>query len=111
MRHVKNTIMSKAILGNSMGNKPFIIGNVWSAKSARIAEKHYKALGISGHAIAENLGYATGKMSFEGDVYSKTSYNGFNPGLVDIDGGRARYDGEPEHEKPQMGRGINTKIR
>ena len=49
------------------GDEPFILGNVWDAKSAQLAEKAgYKAIGISGHAIAENLGYGDGEeMDFD----------------------------------------------
>ena len=49
------------------GNEPFILGNVWDAKSAQLAEKAgFKPAGISGHAIAENLGYRDGEnMRFE----------------------------------------------
>lgn len=49
------------------GNEPFILGNAWDAKSALLAEKAgYKAIGISGHAIAENLGYGDGEeMDFD----------------------------------------------
>jgi 2-methylisocitrate lyase-like PEP mutase family enzyme len=47
------------------GDEPFILGNVWDAKSAQLAEKAgYKAVGISGHAIAENLGYR-GRRGYE----------------------------------------------
>lgn len=44
------------------GSEPFIIGNVWDAHSAQLAEKAgYKALGSSSHAIANLLGYADGQ--------------------------------------------------
>src|SRR5690554_1722574 len=76
------------------GNKPFIIGNIWNAKSARIAEKAgYKALGISGHAIAENLGYGDGEdMSFEELTFMvKRVVEAVSiPVSVDIDGGYSR---------------------
>lgn len=46
---------------------PLLLGNVWSAQSARIAEKTgYEALGSSSHAIANMLGYEDGEeISFE----------------------------------------------
>lgn len=46
---------------------PLVLGNVWCAKSAEIAEKAgYQALGTSSHAIAFSLGYEDGeKMPFE----------------------------------------------
>lgn len=46
---------------------PLLLGNVWSAQSARIAEKAgYEALGSSSHAIANMLGYEDGEeISFE----------------------------------------------
>src|SRR5690606_40662787 len=46
---------------------PLLLGNVWSAHSARIAEKAgYEALGTSSHAIAHMLGYEDGEeISFE----------------------------------------------
>lgn len=96
MRHVKNTIMSKSNDFRKLhaGNKPFIIGNVWNAKSARIAEKAgYKALGISGHAIAENLGYGDGEeMSFEELTFivKRVIQSVSIPVSVDIDGGYGR---------------------
>lgn len=79
------------------GNEPFIVGNVWNAKSAKIAEKAgYKALGISGHAIAENLGYGDGEdMSFEELTFMvKRVIDAVSiPVSVDIDGG---YSRDPE---------------
>ena len=76
------------------GNKPSIIGNVWNAKSARIAAKAgYKALGISGHAIAENLGYGDGEeMSFEELTFivKRVIQSVSIPVSVDIDGGYGR---------------------
>ncbi len=46
---------------------PLLLGNVWDAHSAKIAEKTgYKALGSSSHAIAFSLGYEDGeKIPFE----------------------------------------------
>ena len=94
--HVKNATMSKINDFRKLhsGNKPFIIGNIWNAKSARIAEKAgYKALGISGHAIAENLGYGDGEdMSFEELTFMvKRVVEAVSiPVSVDIDGGYSR---------------------
>lgn len=43
-------------------NEPLLLGNVWDAKSAQLAEKaSFKALGSSSHAIAFTLGYADGE--------------------------------------------------
>lgn len=43
-------------------SEPFIIGNVWDAHSAQIAEKvGFEALGSSSHAIANMLGYEDGE--------------------------------------------------
>lgn len=46
---------------------PLLLGNVWSAHSAKIAQDAgYEALGTSSHAIAFELGYEDGeKISFE----------------------------------------------
>lgn len=46
---------------------PFLLGNVWDAHSAQLAEKTgFAALGTSSHAIANLLGYEDGEnMSFE----------------------------------------------
>jgi len=46
---------------------PLVLGNVWDAHSAKLAEKAgFKALGSSSHAIAFALGYEDGeKISFE----------------------------------------------
>jgi 2-methylisocitrate lyase-like PEP mutase family enzyme len=46
---------------------PLLLGNVWDAHSAKLAEKAgFKALGSSSHAIAFALGYEDGeKISFE----------------------------------------------
>ena len=48
-------------------SKPLILGNVWDAYTARLAEEAgYKALGSSSHAIAFTLGYEDGEqISFE----------------------------------------------
>lgn len=75
-------------------DEPFILGNVWDAKSAQLAEKAgYRAVGLSGHAIAENLGYQDGEdMSFDellfivGRIIKSVSI----PVSVDIDGGYGR---------------------
>ena len=41
---------------------PFIVGNVWDAHSAQLAEKAgFQGLGTSSHAIANALGYADGQ--------------------------------------------------
>ncbi len=47
--------------------EPLLIGNVWSAQSARVLEKlKLQALATSSSAVAETLGYADGEvMSFE----------------------------------------------
>jgi 2-methylisocitrate lyase-like PEP mutase family enzyme len=47
--------------------EPLLIGNVWSAQSARVLEKlRLQALATSSSAVAETLGYADGEvMSFE----------------------------------------------
>jgi len=76
------------------GDEPFILGNVWDAKSAQLAEKAgFKAVGISGHAIAENLGYRDGEdMDFEELLFvvSKVIKSVSIPVSVDIDGGYSR---------------------
>lgn len=76
------------------GNEPFILANVWDAKSAQLAEKAgYKALGLSGHAIAENLGYRDGEdMRFEELLFiaNRIIKSVSIPVSVDIDGGYAR---------------------
>lgn len=48
-------------------SSPLLLGNVWDAHSAKLAEKAgFKALGSSSHAIAFALGYEDGeKISFE----------------------------------------------
>ena len=48
-------------------SEPLLIGNVWSAQSARVLENlKLKALATSSSAVAETLGYADGEvMSFE----------------------------------------------
>lgn len=75
-------------------DEPFILGNVWDAKSAQIAEKAgFKAVGISGHAIAENLGYKDGEeMSFEELLFvvNRVVKSVSIPVSVDIDGGYGR---------------------
>lgn len=47
--------------------EPLVLGNVWDAHTAKIAEKAgYKALGTSSHAIAFAMGYEDGeKISFD----------------------------------------------
>lgn len=47
--------------------KPLLLGNVWDAHSAKLAEKAgYEALGSSSHAIAYSLGYSDGEeISFD----------------------------------------------
>lgn len=43
-------------------SSPFIVGNVWDAHTAQLAEKAgFKGLGSSSHAIANALGYADGE--------------------------------------------------
>lgn len=43
-------------------SNPFIVGNVWDAHSAQLAEKAgFKGLGTSSHAIANALGYEDGE--------------------------------------------------
>lgn len=46
---------------------PLLLGNVWDAHSAKLAEKAgFKALGTSSHAIANSMGYEDGEeISFE----------------------------------------------
>lgn len=42
--------------------KPLLLGNVWDAFTAKLAEKaEFKALGTSSHAIALSMGYADGE--------------------------------------------------
>lgn len=42
--------------------RPFVLANVWNAKSAKIAEaKGFEAIGTSSGAIAESLGYPDGE--------------------------------------------------
>ncbi len=76
------------------GDEPFILGNVWDAKSAQLAEKAgFSAVGISGHAIAENLGFKDGEnMSFEELLFivNRIIKSVSIPVSVDIDGGYAR---------------------
>lgn len=76
------------------GDEPFILGNVWDAKSAQLAEKAgCKAVGISGHAIAENLGYSDGEnMRFEELLFivNRIIKSVSVPVSVDIDGGYSR---------------------
>lgn len=87
-------------------NEPFILGNVWDAKSAQIAEKAgFKAVGISGHAIAENLGYKDGEdMSFEELLFvvSRVIKSVSIPVSVDIDGGYARSIGKVNEHINQL---------
>lgn len=47
--------------------EPLLLGNVWDAHSAQLAEKAgFKALGTSSHAIAFSMGYADGEnISFD----------------------------------------------
>lgn len=47
--------------------KPLLIGNIWSAQSARVLEKlNVQAIATSSSAVAETLGYADGEeMSFD----------------------------------------------
>ncbi|MHB9054617.1 MAG: isocitrate lyase/PEP mutase family protein [Paludibacteraceae bacterium] len=76
------------------GSEPFILGNIWDAKSAQLAQKTgIKALGISGHAIAENLGFADGEnMSYDDLLlFVKRIIKSVTvPLSVDIDGGYSR---------------------
>lgn len=48
-------------------SKPLLLGNVWDAHSAKLAERAgFEALGSSSHAIAFSLGYADGEeISFD----------------------------------------------
>lgn len=48
-------------------NQPLLLGNVWDAHSAKLAEKAgFKALGTSSHAIANAMGYEDGEeISFD----------------------------------------------
>lgn len=50
---------------------PFILANVWNAKSAQIAQASgYKAIGTSSGAIADSMGYPDGeKIPFEEMLY------------------------------------------
>lgn len=50
---------------------PFILGNVWNAKSARIAQASgFRAIGTSSGAIADSLGYPDGeKIPFDEMLY------------------------------------------
>lgn len=44
------------------GNEPLLIGNVWDAHTAKLAQENgFKALGSSSHAIAFALGYKDGE--------------------------------------------------
>lgn len=50
-------------------NQPLLLGNVWDAHSAKLAEKAgFKALGSSSHAIAFTLGYADGEEISVGEL-------------------------------------------
>jgi 2-methylisocitrate lyase-like PEP mutase family enzyme len=41
---------------------PFLLGNIWDVNSARIFEaNHYKAIGISSHALSNSFGYEDGE--------------------------------------------------
>jgi 2-methylisocitrate lyase-like PEP mutase family enzyme len=88
------------------GDEPFILGNVWDAKSAQLAEKAgYKAVGISGHAIAENLGYKDGEnMSFEELLFvvNRVIKSVSIPVSVDIDGGYGRSLGKVNEHIRQL---------
>lgn len=48
-------------------SEPLLLGNVWDAHSAKLAEKAgFKALGTSSHAIANSMGYEDGEeISFD----------------------------------------------
>lgn len=88
------------------GEEPFILGNVWDAKSAQLAEKAgFKAVGISGHAIAENLGYKDGEdMSFEELLFvvNRVIKSVSIPVSVDIDGGYGRSIGKVNEHIGQL---------
>ncbi|MBK5195021.1 MAG: isocitrate lyase/phosphoenolpyruvate mutase family protein [Proteiniphilum sp.] len=88
------------------GDEPFILGNVWDAKSAQLAEKAgFKAVGISGHAIAENLGYKDGEnMSFEELLFvvNRVIKSVSIPVSVDIDGGYGRSLGKVNEHIGQL---------
>jgi 2-methylisocitrate lyase-like PEP mutase family enzyme len=57
----------EAFLKLHQGKEPLLLGNVWDAHSAKLAEKAgFKALGTSSHAIANAMGYEDGEeISFE----------------------------------------------
>lgn len=61
----KNTIETFQKLHRD--SQPLLLGNVWDAHSAKLAEKAgFKALGTSSHAIANAMGYEDGEeISFE----------------------------------------------
>ncbi len=86
--------------------EPFILGNVWDAKSAQLAEKAgFKAVGISGHAIAENLGYKDGEnMRFEELLFvvNRVIRSVSIPVSVDIDGGYGRSIGKVNEHIQQL---------
>ncbi|WP_418892513.1 isocitrate lyase/PEP mutase family protein [Limibacterium fermenti] len=87
-------------------NEPFILANVWDVKSAQIAEKAgYKAVGVSGHAVAETFGYADGEdMSFEELLYmaKRIASSLALPVSVDIDGGYSRDVKEIQQHVKQL---------
>ena len=65
----KSSIMSKVSEFSALhqNQKPLLLGNVWDAHSAKLAEKAgFQALGTSSHAIAFSMGYADGEnISFD----------------------------------------------
>lgn len=77
--------------------KPLLLGNVWDAHSAKLAEKAgFKALGTSSHAIAFAMGYADGEeISFEElfFVVERIKKSANLPISVDFEAG---YADEPE---------------
>lgn len=76
--------------------EPLLIGNVWSAQSAKVFEKqNYKAVGTSSAAVAEALGYADGEqMSFEEyfAVINRIKASVNLPLTVDLEGGYGKTE-------------------
>ncbi len=91
--------------------KPLLLGNVWDAHSAKLAEKAgFKALGTSSHAIAFSMGYADGEeISFEELFFVieriKKAVN--IPVSVDFESG---YADEPEEVARNVKKLVETGI-